>query len=743
MVIIGLLKQIREPHLQCEQCCHIIILGLDQPDESGAPVGDLAAIQRHLKRKLLLHVAQECPMRAVCCPNRQYGCHETVPVGKVQQHLKTRCVYEKIKDELIKKSKQRRELVLCAGCGEPQPLMFLKKHEQTECANRLVPCRNWHLGCPVQVRVKERHLHEDVTIDNTLRSCLYFGGGGARMSLEEDDIVPPWTVECWLYRPTSEESAKYYIREIMRWRLHFLECKRKENLANKASDDYKSHMQQVNDAMSKAESMDEKDAAFARVQDAALALADGSFAVEDAILESEVAAERLRLLCTAAQQALKNVLSKGNMDPAVDSTIPISLKDNMIRPPPKKAIGKKELIRQWKAAKLGVNPSDNPVGDGEEHFGADDGGVADESLDQDSLSGVQGRAAGDDTLPSTDTTDISNEEQSPRLEGILENESPEQDGERPEDNWLELSLTWPDWGWKVENVSEELVLHRSEMEMWRDHYEIQWKPLAPKPAADDESIPATPALASADGDDNEDGESVNRTLSKKEKKALAKEKKAKAKQRREEKKLRDSLRAAAEDSGDDGSTGIGKVDRKPLRDRIFDAVRRIQCFDNLFSSPHGNISLNVAGSGRVGIFNALQPLMTEKEKKKSKMKKSDFRDGVHVFDTSVDRRKWTHVAMVCTRAPKDSVTLYFDSTPMETLPMASFNLPMKWVGNDIFSFHGCVLDLRIWAKPRSTREIKSSMHDIIEFDVDASTGASSAADTGLHLLILIAHNIMV
>ncbi|CAN0021419.1 unnamed protein product, partial [Ectocarpus fasciculatus] len=174
--------------------------------------------EAHLKRKLLLHVAQECPMRAVCCPNRQYGCHETVPVGKVQQHLKTRCVYEKIKDELIKKSKQRRELVLCAGCGEPQPLMFLKKHEQTECANRLVPCRNWHLGCPVQVRVKERHLHEDVTIDNTLRSCLYFGGGGARMSLEEDDIVPPWTVECWLYRPTSEESAKYYIRQIMRWR---------------------------------------------------------------------------------------------------------------------------------------------------------------------------------------------------------------------------------------------------------------------------------------------------------------------------------------------------------------------------------------------------------------------------------------------------------------------------------------------------------------------------------------------
>ena len=674
-------------------------------------------------------------MRTVCCPNRQYGCHETVAVGKVQQHLKTNCVYEKIKDELIKKSKQRRELVLCPGCGEPQPLMFLKKHEQTECANRLVPCRNWHLGCPVQVRVKERHLHEDVTIDNTLRSCLYFGGGSARMNLEEDDIVPPWTVECWLYRPTAEESAKYYIREIMQWRLHFLNCKYNENLANKASAGCKAHMQQVNEAMSKADTMEEKDSAFARVQEAALALAEGSFAVEDAVLESEVAAERLRLLCSSAQQVLKNVLNKESVDPAVDNTVPVSLKDNMTRPPPKKAVNKKELIRQWKATKSGMDPSANGTvdpeyGDGDS-IAVSGGGIADEAFVDKELN-TEGHGASEKVVfPLTVKTELLNEDGSPPEE-VQEAQSSQQEGNIPEDNWLELCLTWPDWKWKIENVSEELQFHQSEMEMWRDQYEIQWKPLAPKLTADDESVATTPALASADEGDYEGGESVNLTLSKKEKKALAKEKKAKAKQRREEKKLRESLRAAAEDSGDNCSTGPGKTDRKPLRDRIFDAVRRIQCFDNLVSSPHGNISLNVAGSGRIGIFNALQPLMTEKEKKKSKMKKSDFRDGIHVFDTSVDRRKWTHLAMVCSRSPKDSVVLYLDGTPMETLPMASFNLPMKWVGNDIFSLHGCLLDLRIWAKPRSTREIKSSMHDIVEFDVDATADSAFASGAGVH-----------
>ena len=265
------------------------------------------------------------------------------------------------------------------------------------------------------------------------------------------------------------------------------------------------------------------------------------------------------------------------------------------------------------------------------------------------------------------------------------------------------------------------------MELWREQYEIDWKPL-PKKQADNAD---SEAPLEAGENESEDGLQDSKKLSKKERKALAKERKAKAKAKREEKKLRDALRAAAEEdengSIDSSSSRPKEPTRKKLRDRIFEGIRRIQCFESILSSPHGKISLNVAGSGRIGIFNALAPLLTEKEKKKSKTKPSEFRDGVQAFDVQVDRKKWTHVALVCSKFPKDSVILYFDGTPMETLPFSAFNLPMKYIGDPMFSFHGSILDVRIWGKPRSTRDIKSNMHELISFETaapDASTVSS-------------------
>jgi hypothetical protein len=68
--------------------------------------------------------------------------------------------------------------------------------------------------------------------------------------------------------------------------------------------------------------------------------------------------------------------------------------------------------------------------------------------------------------------------------------------------------------------------------------------------------------------------------------------------------------------------------------------------------------------------------MTEKEKAKTKMKKSTFPDGVQAFDMQCDRKKWTHfgfllsfitiyisplnVAIVCTKVPKDRVVMFLD-----------------------------------------------------------------------------------
>ena len=140
-------------------------------------------LERQLLKKLSLHKAEECSGRMVGCPNRQFGCKEIVSVAKIHQHIHVQCIYEKFKDELIKRSKQRREMVKCSGCGKFQMFMKLKEHEIQECENRKVPCRNWHLGCTVQVRERDRAIHEDATLDNTMRSCIYFGGGAARMEI--------------------------------------------------------------------------------------------------------------------------------------------------------------------------------------------------------------------------------------------------------------------------------------------------------------------------------------------------------------------------------------------------------------------------------------------------------------------------------------------------------------------------------------------------------------------------------
>lgn len=162
------------------------------------------------------HQTQFCSMRLVYCRNRSLGCLKEVPLRDMQMHIEEGCMPEKRKEELIARSKMRREVVQCSGCGEDVQLIDLKKHNAEECINRKVPCRNALLGCNVMVRLRDRKLHEHVDGKAVPKPCLYINGGYGHVSINEDDITPSWTMEFWIYRPSVLESAKNYLRECRR-----------------------------------------------------------------------------------------------------------------------------------------------------------------------------------------------------------------------------------------------------------------------------------------------------------------------------------------------------------------------------------------------------------------------------------------------------------------------------------------------------------------------------------------------
>ena len=89
-------------------------------------------------------------------------------------------------------------------------------------------------------------------------------------------------------------------------------------------------------------------------------------------------------------------------------------------------------------------------------------------------------------------------------------------------------------------------------------------------------------------------------------------------------------------------------------------------------------------------------------------------EGVFAFDANVTRSKWTHIALVCTSSPKKRVTCYVNGLSTGKLSTA-FALPMSALGCESLdhSFVGCLLDVRIWSVPRSTKQILLSMHSLL------------------------------
>lgn len=151
--------------------------------------------------QLALHMAKTCHFREIMCPNYGSGCRETnIPFAMMNQHLQKHCPAERLRETLIAKSRQRQELVQCSTCGEMVSLAHWRRHERELCPNRLVPCRNHHLGCPCMIPMRERHLHEHID-EQYERFTLFMPGHGSHLAIDEGDITSPWTAEvCFLLR---------------------------------------------------------------------------------------------------------------------------------------------------------------------------------------------------------------------------------------------------------------------------------------------------------------------------------------------------------------------------------------------------------------------------------------------------------------------------------------------------------------------------------------------------------------
>ncbi|GMH56465.1 hypothetical protein TL16_g02140 [Triparma laevis f. inornata] len=118
--------------------------------------------------------------------------------------------------ERAKNARKRHQEVPCPNCGEFIVQMFLNKHINTVCVNRKVPCRNWELGCPAMIRLRDRATHENVEHLLKPRPCIRWTGNAGFVELgEEEDIKPPWTAEFWVYRSSARECAMNTTRKAL------------------------------------------------------------------------------------------------------------------------------------------------------------------------------------------------------------------------------------------------------------------------------------------------------------------------------------------------------------------------------------------------------------------------------------------------------------------------------------------------------------------------------------------------
>ncbi|KAI9989122.1 hypothetical protein PInf_022866 [Phytophthora infestans] len=183
--------------------------------------------QKVKKRKLLDHQEEECSDRERPCPNVVNGCQEWVPVGKLDEHIRTACIVTIERNTLAARAREKNSPVACPECRVVVRLRHLTRHFKDECVSRVVPCKNAAHGCKARLRWRDRHLHEDVMTLSKDRSMLQFKtGGNAYIFIHNNstinqapsiDLPPPWTAEFYVWMVDAEEEILSLHRSSLEW----------------------------------------------------------------------------------------------------------------------------------------------------------------------------------------------------------------------------------------------------------------------------------------------------------------------------------------------------------------------------------------------------------------------------------------------------------------------------------------------------------------------------------------------
>jgi hypothetical protein len=196
---------------------------------------------------------------------------------------------------------------------------------------------------------------------------------------------------------------------------------------------------------------------------------------------------------------------------------------------------------------------------------------------------------------------------------------------------------------------------------------------------------------------------------------IAKRKKKEKEQKRRDRKKKKALEAKHEGDHDEGEDD--EINKKAkLLPRIDEKIKSVQGSEILasstFSSSSGGrckVCLNI--NGKIGIVSTEGAVGSE----------------FSVFSASVPREKWTHIALTCSKKPKNRITLYMNGELVGQIKDLAFPLPMGMIGAapNENSFTGAILDVRYWRKVRSAQEIKLGCRRL----VDVSGGRHRLVDT--------------
>lgn len=656
--------------------------------------------------KFQSHTKYYCKMRMIFCSNRCLGCTAEVSLANLQAHLDKECPAEIKKMMLIEKALHRREIVSCSGCGEMMELVKLREHELKICNNRKFACRNAHLGCPVMLRKNDMKYHERVDGTKAKRCCLYLEGDGARLAINENDIECSWTVEYWIYRPPVIESAKCCLRNMKKQIYLYSDCFRAEEEA-KIRTIFLTKNLKTSDRSTPITSEERRELVNE--------LASNIRQYEECVLKSVAVSQILQVTIDSTIRLIREVLQS--------FVLPSEKESNVIfdsNPP-----GYTEYIAYLEAQKKRrkgtgeTSDIERPLtGTGESVERPFFGTVplndiveykSDESIDleYDLTSADENVKSPPKSIPIDidlptydpqqgkiyttckfiqsicDTTGIWLIKNIPSLiKVVCENNG---------------KISWMEWINVLVDLRSTVVDHDDDiLRIWREESGLlQPTKLTQSDSAVDESI------------DIGDEKAVKAKERAKEKEMM--------KKRRETKKLK--LKESLKGNNDEVSSGAGKLSIRMEEVKKGVAGIEVLAVSSSKSSTGNRSKICLDMNGNVGIVTI----------ESSKTGGSD----TYAFPATVPREKWTHIAITCTKEPKNLTTLYINGLYSGQVSDFAFALPMASIGGvdpeDGISFSGAILDVRYWRKIRSAIEIDSGRHKLIDMveSIDSSHDKNS------------------